>query len=377
MEPADAGPLVSGVKSMAEPLRVAIVGCGKFADAHVEEIRNLAPMARVVAVCDRERLMAEQLAMRYSIGRHYDDFATMLSSEKPDVVHVATPPESHLSLARQALESGSHVLVEKPLAPDLDRARRIVASAVSAERLLTVGYTYLFDPPARALRTLRDQGILGEPVHVETILTYDLGGAFGRALLSDADHWVHRLPGRLFHNNLDHVLNTFLEFLPDEAPEVLATSYARRVERFGDQRDATHDELRVLVRGERVTASGVFSAHVRPHLHQTRVYGTRNSAVADYVARTVTLESAPPLPSALGRVLPAFSRARQYTREGLRNAWAFARSDFHFFAGLNFLLRSYYGAIRAGGPPPIPYEDLLRVSALMEQVFQQLPQGRE
>jgi predicted dehydrogenase len=360
-----------------EPLKVAIVGCGRFADAHVEEIARLAPIARVVAVCDRERLMAEQLAMRYSIDRHYDDFGALLRHERPDVVHVATPPESHVALAGQALQSGCHVLVEKPLALHLDDARQIVASAEERGRLLTVGYTYLFDPPALALRDLRARGALGDPVHVETILTYDLGGTFGRALLADGSHWVHRLPGRLFHNNLDHVLNTFLEFLPDEAPDVLATSYVRRPERFGDERDGTHDELRLLVRGERVTASGVFSAHVRPHLHQTRVYGTRGSAVVDYVARAVTLESAPPFPSALGRVFPAFSRARQYAGNGLRNAWRFARCDFHFFAGLNRLLRSYYEAIRVGGPPPIPYRDLLRVSALMDQVFGQLRQGRE
>jgi predicted dehydrogenase len=361
---------------MTQPLKVAIVGCGKFADAHVEEISKLAPQAVLAAVCDRERLMAEQLAVRYSIARHYDDTGEMLREEKPDVVHVVTPPASHLPLATQAFEAGCHVWVEKPLAPDLEGARELVARAERARRLLTVGYTYLFDPPALAMRDLVTRGVLGESVHVETILTYDLDSAFGRALLLDPAHWVHRLPGRLFQNNLDHVLNTFLEFLPDEAPEVLATSLRRRPEHLGDDRDATHDELRFLLRGERVTACGVFSAHTRPHLHQTRVYGTRNSVVVDFVARTVTLECAPPLPGALGRVLPAFARARQYGREGLRNAWRFATSDFQFFAGLRRLLSSFYSAIREGGAPPIAYRDLLRVSALTDEVIRQLRRER-
>ena len=53
-------------------LRVVIVGCGKIADAHVEEVRKAGYGAEVVGVCDREILMAEQLATRYGVPGHYD-----------------------------------------------------------------------------------------------------------------------------------------------------------------------------------------------------------------------------------------------------------------------------------------------------------------
>jgi len=97
----------------------------------------------------------------------------------------------------QAIDAGAHVFVEKPLAPDLATTRQILAHAARAQRQLTVGYRYLFDPPALTLRALLAAGELGEPVHLESFYGYDLGGAFGAAMMADPTHWVHRLPGKM------------------------------------------------------------------------------------------------------------------------------------------------------------------------------------
>jgi len=353
-------------------LKVAIVGCGKIADGHVEEIQKMPQLAHVVAACDLEALMAEQLAARYGIAAHYDSFDQMLESERPDVVHITTPPASHLPLATRALEAGCHVYVEKPLTPTASETTALVERAQTANRMLTVGYTYLFDPPALAMRELVAAGELGAPVHVESFYGYDLTGPFGSALLADANHWVHRLPGKLLHNNIDHLFNKLVEFIDDESPEIIARGSVRRPQRFGDERDQMHDELRVMVVGQQVTAYGTFSSHARPGLHLCRVYGTRNTACVDYLARTVTLERTSSLPSAMGRLLPAFERAWQLAREGARNVVKFAQSDFHFFAGLNYLIAAYYRAIVQDAPPPIPYRDILRIATMMDQVFDQL-----
>ena len=63
-------------------LKVAIIGCGKIADAHVEEARKI-PGVEVVAVCDQEPIMAEQLAVRYAIPRWFADSAEMLAAVSP------------------------------------------------------------------------------------------------------------------------------------------------------------------------------------------------------------------------------------------------------------------------------------------------------
>ena len=339
-------------------LRVAIVGCGKIADAHAAEIAKLAPRARLVACCDRELLQAEQLASRFGIPAHDDDFAALLARERPDVVHVTAPPGAHLELARQAIDAGAHIYVEKPFTLSAADTRALLDHAEAAGRKVTVGYASFFDPPALRMRELIAAGALGEPVHVESFWGYDLESAFGRAQLADRGHWVHELPGKLAHNVIDHTLSKVCEFLPDERPRVLAHGSA--------------EELRVLLAGEHVTAYATFSSRIHPAAHFTRVYGTAGTLHVDYVGRTVVREREPALPSAFGRLLPAFQQAAGYLGEGAANVVRFARSDFHYFAGLQTQLDRFYVAIEHDGPPPYPYRDIVRVSELLDEIFSQV-----
>lgn len=353
-------------------LKVALVGCGKIADGHVEEIQKLGDLARVVAVCDLEPLMAEQVAVRYGIPSQYADFEQMLAREKPDVVHITTPPQSHLSLGKIALDVGCHIYVEKPLTLNYADSKQLVDHAVRVGKKLTIGYTYLFDPPALAMREMIRKGVLGDPVHIESFYGYNLAGPFGAAILGDGSHWVHRLPGKLFHNNIDHLLYKMTEFMDDEKPCIRAMGYTRREQRYGDDRDTMLDELRVLIQGTQTSVYGTFSSHIRPAGNFARIYGTKNTLNVDYLNRTVTLATAPSLPSAVGRLLPPFQEAWQYLREGRRNLQRFLKSDFHFFSGLNRLISLYYESILNDTPVPIPYRDMLRIAAMMDEIFRQI-----
>jgi predicted dehydrogenase len=225
------------------------------------------------------------------------------------------------------------------------------------------------------MRRLIAQGVLGEPVHVDSYYPYDLDGPFGRAIMGDPDHWVHALPGRLVHNNIDHILAKIVEHLPIQADVHLqATGYTLRQKRWGDRRDDAIDELRFTVRAGSVSAHGMFSAHVRPAAHFARICGTKNTLVVDYTKRTLTLESQSALPSALGRLLPAFDQGLQLIREASRNVVRFARNDFHYLSGLGHLLRLFYGSILDDGEPPIPYAEILRIAAMTDEIFRQVPQ---
>src|SRR5438128_2117777 len=72
-----------------------------------------------------------------------------------------------------------------------------------------------------------EEGVLGEIVHVESFLGYDLSGPFGEPILADQAHWVRQLPGGLLQNILDHLLNKITEFIIEERPIVYAHACTR------------------------------------------------------------------------------------------------------------------------------------------------------
>ncbi len=351
-------------------LNIGIVGCGKIADGHIEEIQKLG-YARVLAVCDLEPILAEQLALRYSVTHWYTDFDRMLSDHRLDVIHIATPPHSHLVLAQKSAEAGCHVFLEKPLALNATDGQRLIECLNQTRRKMTINYWYNFETHALALKEFVANGNLGDPVHIESYYGYDLAGGFGQALLSDDRHWVHQLPGKLFQNIIDHAINKITPFLPDERLEIIARAYRRR--RLNDDRtDAVLDELRVIILGSSMSAYVTFCSHARPVGHFMRVYGTKNTAHIDYVFRTMSVEGKQTVPSAFGRLLPPFTSTWHSLQQATHNAREFAGSRFHFFAGLNRLLSLFYESILHDTPVPIPYPGILRVSQIIDEISAQV-----
>jgi len=109
-------------------LKVAIVGCGKIADAHAAQIQRIKD-CEIVAACDREPLMAKQLCDRFPIQQRFTDLTELLRTSRPDVVHITTPPEGHFELTSLCLEYGANVYVEKPFAVYEHEAQKLVEIA--------------------------------------------------------------------------------------------------------------------------------------------------------------------------------------------------------------------------------------------------------
>ncbi len=360
-------------RSEAVAPRVAIVGCGQIADAHVHEARRAG--ARVVAVCDLAAAMAEQAAARLGVPSWFDDVEVMLERARPDVVHVTTPPASHLPVARVALAHGAHVYVEKPLTVDLAEAGALAEAARRAGRQVCAGHNLAFDPVVLRLRRLVAEGALGEVVHVDAMMGYDLAGPFGTVLLADPEHWVHRLPGGLAQNNLSHPLSIVLPLLGERTPAVHARGSRLRPQRFGDARDVFHDELRILLQGERATASLHFSCRVRPVQLSLTVFGTLRSAVVSLDARTLRLAGGSRMPGPFQKVDWAGREALEAGRELAARAGELARARLHYFEGMRQLLERFYASAAGECAPPVPFEEARRTAAVLDEVFRACRRG--
>ena len=89
-------------------IKVGLIGCGRIADAHTEQIERI-PGADIIAVCDQEELMAKQLHERFNIKNYFSNAHEFIETARPDVVHITTPPQSHFELGKMCLEAGCHV----------------------------------------------------------------------------------------------------------------------------------------------------------------------------------------------------------------------------------------------------------------------------
>src|SRR5262249_14707290 len=149
-------------------LKVAIIGCGKVADQHAELLLHI-PGCKIVAVCDREKLMARQLQERLNIHASFTEVQELLDKAKPDVVHITTPPQSHSPLGMLCLEAGCHVYIEKPFTVNTAEAEELIALAKRKNLKLTVGHNYQFSHAAMRMRQLIEDGYLGgPPLHLES-----------------------------------------------------------------------------------------------------------------------------------------------------------------------------------------------------------------
>lgn len=354
-------------------LKVAIVGCGKIADDHCFQIQRIKG-CEIVAVCDREPLMAEQLSHRFAVKQHFGDLSKMLSKTNPDVVHVCTPPESHFAIAKKCLEARCHVYVEKPFALCLDDARTMIASATENGLKITAGHDDQFRHVARRMRALVQTGYLGGgPVHMESYYCYELAGSgYAKALLADKNHWIRRLPGKLLHNIISHGIARIAEFLTGNSPQVIACGFTSPALKSRGESEII-DELRVIIRDEeRATAYFTFSSQMRPALHQFRIYGEKNGLILDQDQETLIKLRGNRYVSYAEKFIPPLSFAGQYLGNLRTNLRSFLARDFHMKSGMKYLIESFYKSIVEGTPEPIPYREILLTAQIMDTVFAQL-----
>ena len=353
-------------------LRIAIVGCGKVADQHVHAIWRI-PDCEIVAVCDRELLMAQQLGERIGVAPSYSDLEEMLETARPDVVHITTPPQSHFSLARQCLEFGTHLYLEKPLTITATEAESLIDFAESCGLKITAGHNYLFTLEMLQMRKLIKAGFLGgPPIHLESYWSYELGDtSYVAPMLGNRNHWVRQLPGQLFHNIISHGIAKLAEFLDDELTEIAATAHqSEQLRSLGAQ--GVLDELRVTMRDTSgTTAFFCFSTQIKG-LNQLRVYGRANSLTADIVNGSLVRIPNRAYKSYLTYFVPPLRNAREQFRNARINIINFSARKLYQDFGMKELIERFYSSLRSNDPPPIPYREILLTARIMDEIFEQV-----
>jgi nucleoside-diphosphate-sugar epimerase/predicted dehydrogenase len=339
-------------------MKIGLVGCGQIAYVHVPFILK-AKGHRLVGVCDADRGRAEALAQRFQIGRVFDNFEQLLA-QKPDIVHVLTPPRTHAALAMQAMAAGCHVLVEKPMALSLEEADAMITAARTHRVKLCINHNQLFDPVILQAQQLLAKGFVGTVVGIESYYGFNLAQTSER-------RWVENLPGGVFQNLAPHPLSLLLQFL--RAPlDLHVTTLVTGV--LGPD---VPDELRLLVRGADTVGTLTISLGIKPHLNFLRIYGSKAVLHADLANMILSTERLRPLPKAAARALMNIEHGLQLASGAVYNAVRFMLGRLKPYQGLGNLIYAFYESIVHDHAPPVSGEDARRVVEIFARIQERIP----
>ena len=166
-----------------DQVRLAVVGLGNIGTLHLGNIEKQ-PKINLTAVCDLVHEKADAAAAKFGCKAYYDS-DTMLSEGVCDAVIVGTPHYDHTTIGVAALNSGHHVLVEKPISVHkADAAKLIAAHKANPDRVFAAMFNQRTDPFYQKIKSMVDAGELGQIQRINWIITtwfrtqtyYDSGG---------------------------------------------------------------------------------------------------------------------------------------------------------------------------------------------------------
>lgn len=164
-------------------LRVGMIGAGGIARTHLKYLTSY-PDVDVVAATDIAQPNLDRVSDEYGVSRTYTSCEEMLRTEDLDAVSVCTPNGLHAEHTIAALESGCHVLVEKPLAMNAAEGRKMLDAAEKAKKELVIAFQWRYHAKAQFLKHLVDKGRFGNILHMKCSALRRRGipnwGVFGR-----------------------------------------------------------------------------------------------------------------------------------------------------------------------------------------------------
>ncbi len=347
------------------PTRVAVVGAGYIADFHLEALAETRGV-ELHAVCDISRARAEQAAQRFSVGHAVADPAE-LAGLGVQVAHLAVPPDLHVSLTRQLLESGVGVFAEKPIALSSDDARSLAELAESRRLPLAVNHNYVFRPVIRRLLERVDSGEIGRVEHVEAVLNVPL-----RQLdAGDYSHWMFRAPRNIVFEQAVHPLS-IVERLLGAVVSARTSQLASRELHPGQ---VFHERWATSFVAQRGTAA-LYMAFGQPFTRNTiQVIGSDGFIEADLGHDLLSGERKTMWLDFWNSYLAGARRGRELRGDARRNLTGWlastlglrARSD-PFYLSMRDSIAAFHRALRDGGQLPNDARTALSVTQWADAV---------
>ncbi len=232
-------------------LKAIVIGAGYFSRYQYEAWTRI-PEVRVVAALNRSVDKLEAFQRDFNLPRiaPLDDLEKVIREEGPDFIDIITPPESHLDIVRVAAAHGVHVICQKPLAPTLEEAEAVVATAHEAGIRFMVHENWRWQPWYREIRRQLEAGAIGQLFSIAVRMR--MGDGWQEDAYLARQPFFRKYPRLLVYETGVHFLDTF-RFLGGEVSSI----YARLQKR---NRDIAGEDAGQVVAGFRSGATAILDA---------------------------------------------------------------------------------------------------------------------
>jgi len=346
---------------MPDKLKVGIVGCGAIAGIrHIPAFLKLGKKVVLQAVCDKNESLATETARKNAIPGVYTDISKMLSQEKLDIVDICTPPQIHAQLTIEALESGCHVILEKPMALKTTDCDSMIASAQKKNAKLCIIHNQLFYPPVIKARELVDKGAIGDFIGMRIFMSDPWD-----EMIMREDYWIHKLPGGVIGETGPHPVYKSIAFIGRvKNAEVITT---RRLEHPW----APFDEFRIDLEGEKGYSSIVISYSSRRRASTIEILGTEGALHLDLLGMLLVREGRNKSMKPTSLAFSSLGTSARRAGGVVSNAFRVLTGQGEFY-GHNIIISRFVDSVLTGGEPPITGEEGRETTRALEMVVQRL-----
>ena len=369
------GPVASaGHEPGSGVLRAAVVGLGGISQEHLAYLGGSSTAGDVsdkvtpVAVCDLSPAAARYAAATFRAGEAYTDLERLLSEQRPDVVHVLTPPASHGPLVSTCLRAGAHVICEKPITADRPHLDELLAIAGDAQRQLMESHNYRFNPTIVRIRGAIDRGELGAVREVEIRISLPVTEPEGRFGDPNLPSPIHDLPAGVIHDFTTHFAYLLLHLAPDVDFDRISAHWHRHsgIEFF------RYDDLDALLIGHgpdgAVHARLRFDARCAPDTFTVVVRGSEGFAETDLFQPHLRKVVPRPGGEKLAPIVNHVANGLGLVGAGLHN---FGQKLMQVgpYEGLHRMLDLSYDALALGQPLPVTPAEMVAASELVDRLL--------
>jgi len=148
-----------------QSVTMGVIGCGYWGPNLIRNFNSLSQCDMAVC-CDTRDQRLKKMKQLYPNIETIRDYHELVSSDEIDAVAIATPVRTHAEIARQCLEAGKHVLIEKPITASVAECLELISLAKKKQKILMVGHTFEFTASVNKIRTIIESGELGDILYI-------------------------------------------------------------------------------------------------------------------------------------------------------------------------------------------------------------------